>query len=203
MMEFRFPSLLCGVAGRPLPGQQASGDAFWLGSHGDATLVAMVDGLGHGPEAAEAADVALRTLGRSWPQPLEVLFARCHEALKSTRGVAMTLAAIDARADTLTWFGVGNVEGILRRAGKAGGRDRVRLRGGVVGYLMPPLHLDVVSLRAGDIVAFATDGLASAFGEGLRLDRPPLEAAEQLLGSYAKPTDDALVLVARYLGEGA
>ena len=44
-----------GHASRPKFGETACGDAVWVASAGDEIHVAVIDGLGHGPAAAEAA----------------------------------------------------------------------------------------------------------------------------------------------------
>ena len=52
----------------------------------------------------------------------------------------------------------------------------------------------------GDMVIFATDGIAPDFADDLRLDGPVGEIAERIISRYGKKTDDALVLVTRYVG---
>lgn len=192
------------VAARTLRGEAASGDLAVVRPFARGALVAVVDGLGHGTEAALAAGLAVAQLERHAHESVIALVRRCHEALRGTRGVVMSLASFNAADDTMTWLGVGNVEGILVRARPAGGplRENVLLRGGVVGYDLPPLQAFVVTVAAGDALAFATDGLRSEFISAVSVNGPPGAQAEDLLSRFAKDTDDALVLVARYLGGG-
>jgi hypothetical protein len=49
-------------------------------------------------------------------------------------------------------------------------------------------------------LVLATDGIRSDYAEGLAVGESPQKAADRILAQYHKPTDDALVLVARYLG---
>ena len=53
----------------------------------------------------------------------------------------MSVAVLDARAETMTWVGVGNVEGVLLRAQAAVSprRESLLLRGGVIGGRLPAL----------------------------------------------------------------
>jgi serine phosphatase RsbU (regulator of sigma subunit) len=165
-------------------------------------LAAVADGLGHGYEAALAAKVAVQTLAAQAHLPLLPLVKRCHEALVKTRGVALCVALLDARDETMTWLSIGNVAGVLCRAaqGAAPEREHVLMRNGVVGARLPPLRAATVSLRSGDILILATDGLREAFHTDVRLAAEPQEIAERILARHGKDTDDALVLVGRWNG---
>jgi negative regulator of sigma-B (phosphoserine phosphatase) len=117
----------------------------------------------------------------------------------------MTLASVHSSDATLTWLGVGNVEGrLLRpRAGTSPQKQNALLLAGVVGYQLPALHAGVGSLQKGDLLILATDGIHARFAEGLRLDQAPRQIAAHILDRHLKGNDDALVLVARYLGGAA
>jgi serine phosphatase RsbU (regulator of sigma subunit) len=166
-------------------------------------LVAVIDGLGHGYEAAVAAQEAARVLEAHAGEPVTALVERCHEGLRKTRGAAITLASIDARQSSLEWLAIGNVEGLLLRAGRPGQRTAVVLRGGVVGYQLPALRASALDVSPGDTLVLATDGIRSAFATDLDGRGEPQDIADAVLKEYARGTDDALVLVARYLGASA
>jgi serine phosphatase RsbU (regulator of sigma subunit) len=190
-----------GVASRALPGQPTSGDLNVVKSFSDGLLVAALDGLGHGEEAATAAAVAAATLEMHAGEPLMTLVQRCHEALRATRGVAMSVASFNVSRGLVTWLGVGNVEGVLLRRSftRSVAEVPLLLRAGVVGFQLPSLDVEVVPVSVGDTLIFATDGIHSDFAHGLARNYPPQKAAEKILARHAKATDDALVLVARYL----
>src|SRR4029077_2530979 len=103
-----------------------------------------------------------------------------------------------------TWLGVGNVEGLLLHgdgpARPGPGRAALVTRGGIVGSELPRLHPVVLPIAPGDTLIFATDGIREGFADGLSLEAPPQHLADQILARHGKGTDDALVLVARYLG---
>jgi phosphoserine phosphatase RsbX len=162
----------------------------------------VVDGLGHGDEAALAAARAVRVLEAEPEAPVAELMRYCHEALRQTRGAVLSLASLKAAEHSLTWIGVGNVEGLVLRASRSHSPDRESLlrRSGVVGFQLPVLSASVVSLAPGDTLVLATDGLDAAFTTELELGGPPQALAEQLLLGYTKGTDDALALVVEYLG---
>ena len=191
------------VSASTLSGEAKSGDLALVRPFPRGVLVAVLDGLGHGEEAAHAARLAAVELERHAAESVIALVRRCHGALRGTRGVVLSLASFNTRDDTMTWLGVGNVEGVLVRAQPAGSpfRENVLLRGGVVGHDLPPLQAFVVPVTADDCLAFATDGLRSEFITAVSVNGPPARQAADLLSRYGKDTDDALVLVARYLGE--
>ena len=195
------PAVEWGVASEPYPGYVGSGDLHVVKPFPGGLLVAVIDGLGHGGGAETAAKAAAVVIGKHAALPVTELFTRCHSELRKTRGVAMSLAVFTA-GDRMTWIGVGNVDGLLLRAGADGNRGREGLvsRGGVVGYQLPPLREHCLSVGKGDTVVFATDGIKSSFSQDLRAGRPPQRVADEVLGRYGKDTDDSLVLVARYLG---
>lgn len=200
------PGLLeWGVAARPMEGQAASGDAYLVKPLSGRILVAVVDALGHGHEAAEAARVAVSVLERDAEEPVTVLLQRCDVALRPTRGAVVSLAVFDQRAKTMTWIGVGNVEGLLLPAdpGARPVRDSLVQRGGVVGSRLPPLLSSVKPIHRGDLLVLATDGIRTDFAMYVVSDAPVQALADRLLARCGKGNDDALVLVARYQGEGA
>ncbi len=198
------PVLEWGLATLALPGHVESGDRHVVQPFPNGVLVAAVDGLGHGEEAAAAAKLAVSILERHAQEEVITLLRRCHEALRGTRGVVMSVASFRAPDSMLTWLGVGNVEGLLLReaADSALRHEALVLRGGVVGAELPPLRVSVIPVMRGDMLIFATDGIREGFTERLALSDPPQELADRILARHAKGTDDALVLVARYAGWG-
>ncbi len=196
------PVLEWDVAERSLDERGESGDRCLVQPFDHGALVAVADGLGHGREAAVAAKTAMATLEEDACQPVAVLLRRCHERLRPTRGAALSLVSFNARDGTMSWLGVGNVDAVLLRAGSAGSSaaERLVLRGGVVGRQLPPLGVTVVRVEPGDTLILATDGIREGFEEKLRVSDVAGPTAARILAEHAKGTDDALVVVARYLG---
>jgi serine phosphatase RsbU (regulator of sigma subunit) len=191
-----------GVATRPLAGQTVSGDLHLVTPINHGVLLATVDGVGHGEEATVAAQMAVAILEKHAQESVISLVKRCHEVLTKTRGVVMTLASLNAVENTITWLGVGNVEGLLLRADANATHpsEGVLLRGGLVGYQLPTLQANVIPVAPGDLLVFATDGIRDDFPEGLTPTESPQQIADRILNRYLKGNDDALVLVARFLG---
>src|SRR5262252_7016782 len=103
------PLIQWAMATRPLHGSPVCGDQAVVAELPHQVLVAVVDGLGHGAAAAEAAATAVSVLEHHAHEAIAVLVERCHAALVRTRGAALTVAALSLQHETLTWLGVGNV----------------------------------------------------------------------------------------------
>jgi negative regulator of sigma-B (phosphoserine phosphatase) len=195
-----------GVASAALSGESQSGDEYLVQSFADGVLVAVVDGLGHGGEAAEAARIAVQTLRENASESVIALARRCHKDLQRSRGVVMSLARFDATDSCMTWMGVGNVGGLLIHAGDSADnelRDRevLLMRSGVVGSALPALRASVISILKGDTLILATDGVSENFSDGITVTDPAQKIADRILSNHNKGTDDALVLVVHFLAE--
>lgn len=196
------PLVAWGVASRALPGQAVSGDLHVVRPVSYGVLVAVLDGVGHGQEAATVARKAAAILESHAEEPPVALIQRCHLALSHTRGVVMTVASLNASTSKLAWLGVGNVEALLLRANAnvKPATERVILRSGLVGYHLPELCTGVVPIAPGDLLVFVTDGIDCGFARRWAHNDPPEEIANRVMEEHFKRTDDALVLVLRYLG---
>lgn len=195
------PQVEWGEAHHHSPGQTESGDRAVVLPHRRGVLLAVIDGCGHGPEAARAAQVAVSALRASPDETALGQLARCHAALGDTRGVVMTLADFDAGDGTLTLCGVGNVEAHLFRFRPAKGssaRETALLRAGILGGERAFPHASVVPIHGGDVLVMHTDGIRPDVGADLPLRQSAQRLADQILARHTKGTDDALVLVARF-----
>jgi serine phosphatase RsbU (regulator of sigma subunit) len=194
-----------GVAVQAVPGQHDSGDIHIVKRFPGGVLLAVADGLGHGTDAAAAAHLAQATIAKHAEEPVISIMQHCHGALRFSRGAAISLASVSARYSTLTWLGVGNVEGILLRAdcNATPARETIMLLGGVVGFRLPNLRAAVISIAPGDTLVFCTDGVQAGGVHEANTSEPPQRLADRICSRFRKGNDDALVLVARYLGAGS
>lgn len=190
------------TAGAALAGQTSSGDRAVIVPFPNGALVALIDGLGHGKDAHEAAVAAERVLLAAPYEPVGELVRRCHDALRRTRGVVISLASFDAERGEMTWLGVGNVEALLVRA-QTMRTEAVSMRGGTVGYNLPPLNPRTLLVHPNDTLVLATDGIRHGFKAEILIARTPQQIADEVLAHWSTGADDACVVVARYVGEPA
>jgi serine/threonine protein phosphatase PrpC len=187
-------------ANLPLPGQAESGDLCLIKRVGKGTLLAVVDGLGHGEEAASAAHAAVGAIDKHSREPLIDLVRRSRDALVGLRGVVLGLAFLDPQGATMSWLGIGNIGGILLRADLGNRPSRITMvpnAGFIGGEPLQPTTRSV-PLALGDTIILFSDGVKDSFAESLILSNTPQEIADFVITRYLKGNDDALVLVARY-----
>jgi phosphoserine phosphatase RsbX len=194
-----------GIAAVPRHPHDIPGDLGLVVSVPAGVLVGAVDGLGHGREAARAAQIAGGLIRADGGHDLVGLIRRCHQALRHNRGAAVSLALLSPTSSRLTWAGVGTVEGTLLNSGSpwGGPRAALPLGRGVAGLKLPPLHAATVDLRRGDVLVLATDGVDRAFAAGLHVSGTPQTLADRVLAEHRNGSDDALVVVVRYMGKDA
>jgi phosphoserine phosphatase RsbX len=184
-----------GLATAALAGQASSGDRGVVLTFPHGAMVAVIDGLGHGSEACEAADAAVKALATDPASPVDELVRRCHASMRRTRGAVMTVASF--APGSMTWVGVGNVEGLLVRNTSI---EAVAMRGGIVGYQLPHLVPRRLPVSHGDTLVLATDGIRHGFRAEVNTGRDPQVIADAILANWSKTTDDACVAIARYVG---
>lgn len=188
-----------GARQAPKRGETECGDAWAYAHSGRWQRVCVVDGLGHGPLAASAAKDAIGVFlqARESDLPADIL-TRCHQALKSTRGAVMAVAAIDAQAGTLSFAGVGNIAGIVYSGGQAAGH--LLSTEGIVGYQMRSVRGVERAWLRGDTLVLSSDGLSGRWNMARYpnlLQRLPVLVASVLFRDFARDNDDATVVVAR------
>lgn len=186
-----------GCWSRPRPGEEMNGDAYFFREHEGETLLAVVDGLGHGRGAREATQAALETLEQWQGEPLNELILAVHDALRATRGAVMGAVVLEPARETFTYAGVGNVE--LRVLG-ASEPARPIPSNGTLGARLSQVRAWPHRWQEGTTLVIASDGISATWDAnaypGL-LTRSPQLLAGVLLRDFARNSDDATVLVYR------
>ena len=184
------------VAAHPFPGETVSGDACQIDWDGSVCRIAVVDGLGHGPQAAAAAAAAVTDLAAHPTRDPAAAILGCHEALKGTRGAALLVVLVDVGAGQLTFAGVGNVEAQLWQDEQT--QHLVSDRG-IVGSVLPRLRPVAVALGEHWRLLMYTDGIRNRFDLGALPETAAggRDCAEAVLKTWGRQTDDATVLVAQ------
>ena len=191
-----------GVATRCRRGEVTSGDLAVVCLLPEGALVAAIDGLGHGREAARAASKAADVVRESPTQDLVLLVQRCHAALKGTRGAAISLAFVSPSESGMTWLGVGSVEGRVLSGDRSAmaPKGSLALWSGVPGHELPSVKTATLAVRPGDVLVLATDGIEASFADSLDISGSTQAISARILADHWKPPDDALVVALRYLG---
>lgn len=186
-----------GVWSRPHPGEETNGDAYLIKTLGAQTLFVVVDGLGHGRGAKQAADTAIESLSDWTGEPLEEVFSAVHGALRATRGAVMGAAVMDAAREEMRYAGVGNVSVRIFNAPQ---HATPIPSNGTMGARMGRVRVWTQAWTEESILIMASDGLSETWdikSYPNLLERNPQILAGILMRDYSRTNDDATVLVAK------
>lgn len=179
------------------PGESVSGDgwAFQISARGPTLLV--VDGSGHGPLAAQAAEIATRIFEDHADEDCVSLVERIHRGLVPTRGAALAIARLDTAENLVRFVGVGNIVGVLLSGADA--RQMVS-HNGTAGHVAPRIREFTYPFSTTPSVIMHSDGLSNRWRvadyPGLAACHPSLIAGV-LFRDFRRARDDATVVVMR------
>lgn len=186
-----------GVVNVAAPGERLCGDGWYQmqGERGPSFLV--VDGLGHGPPAHDAARCAIEVCRHNPGAPPTQLMAALHTALRSTRGAAVAVAEIDENARQVRFVGVGNISCSVT---SNEGSKSIASMSGIVGHEMRRINEFLTPFENGSTLIAHSDGVNTRWRldqyPGIRPRHPALAAA-LLFRDHVRGRDDATVLVVR------
>lgn len=186
-----------GVVADPYPGESICGDS-WATAHdrSSATLL-VVDGSGHGPLAAQAAEIATRTFTENADKDCVPLVKSIHHALAPTRGAALAVARIEANARLVRFVGIGNITGVLACDGRS---RRMASYNGTAGHVAPRIREFTYPFTTNPLVILHSDGVSAKWEidgyPGLAASHPSLVAGV-LFRDHRRGRDDAAVVAIR------
>jgi anti-sigma regulatory factor (Ser/Thr protein kinase) len=181
----------------PKAGQDVCGDAWSVSDAGGIRTLLVADGLGHGPDAAEASVEAVRLFHRYNGHSVANLIDYIHGGLRSTRGAAVSIARFDAIAKKIIFSGIGNVAGMTVTSDET---KRMVSMAGTAGFSARKIQSFDYPFERGLVIMYS-DGLATSWTveryTNLANLHPSLIAAI-LYRDFNRHRDDATVLVAKW-----
>lgn len=191
------PDLQWGAFSRPVSGETENGDSWGICVTADAARFFVVDGLGHGPVAAVAANTAVGSfLKHPTHTPLQCMEAT-HRDLAGTRGAAAAMLRLDGRSDAISYAGIGNISSWL--VGTNGQKGLISHNGTLGGNVRKFQAFDY-SWQAGALLIMHSDGIKTRWSlddyPGLATRHPAIIAAT-LARDFSRGSDDMTVVVAR------
>jgi anti-sigma regulatory factor (Ser/Thr protein kinase) len=187
-----------GVATRPRRFAAANGDAFVVHEWNGRLLAGVIDGLGHGEPAQEAALAALSYVQSHYDSALDKLFCGVSRACRGTRGVVMALARFDSPT-AMTLANLGNIE---MRPWTGAKRLPITVQRGFLGAHKDNVHVQQHHWDPCWMLVLHSDGLRTHWQwtdfPGLERE-PPQAVANKLFSVLAKNDDDATILAVRNL----
>jgi serine/threonine protein phosphatase PrpC len=144
---------------RPCRGEHVNGDIAVMERRGHLLMLAVIDGLGHGPEANRVSLRAREFLQRRWTGDVVGTMRELHEALRGSLGAVAGIAVIDARSGEARFAGIGNIA--YRMFGPRAGR-LVSMAGNLGQQIRTP-QLQQHRLTKEDVVVMYSDGIKDRF----------------------------------------
>jgi hypothetical protein len=165
-------------------------------------LIALVSGIRDGSGGHKAGKAVAEVFETYTHQSLVDLFNRADRASKDTGGCSVAAAIFNTSYNTVSWFGVGSIQGFLHHRSDAADPKYhwLKPQPGYVGDNQFSIRETTLPVRMGDNLILATDTIHPEFADALPIEGKPRVVADRLLGDFARPEDDALMLVTRYLG---
>jgi anti-sigma regulatory factor (Ser/Thr protein kinase) len=183
----------------PMSGEECCGDAWDQEAHAGVVTVLVVDGLGHGADAAIAAQEGVRAFRRHPRTAPGARVEALHAALRATRGAAVAVAAIDPGRRTVRFAGLGNISAAVHGDGPV--RHLVSNHG-TAGHVARKIDEYTYPWPAHGVLVMHSDGVASLRDLGPYpglFARDPGLVAGVLYRDFSRHRDDATCVVARGL----
>ena len=187
----------------PIKGEDVCGDGWGARKIEDAMVMMVVDGLGHGVLAADAAREAEQVLLKSRHESPASILQNSHDAMKKTRGAAMAVAALHLENQTVTFAGIGNIGASIVTPTSSRG---MASHNGTLGHQVQRIQEFTFPWNPDSILVMHSDGLKSSWDlsqyPGIWGKHPGLIAG-MLYRDHARERDDVTVLIARNRRESA
>ena len=178
-------------------GEEVSGDAWTLVQGRGRQVLLLVDGLGHGQDAAAAARAAVAAAERNAALNAAELLETVHAALRPTRGAAAAVLMLQAESELCTICGVGNIAAMIRAQGRT--RNMVS-HNGTLGHQVRKMQEFSYPFPRGSLLIAHTDGIVThwdlAAYPGLEARHPAVVAAV-LCRDFDRGRDDLTVVALR------
>ena len=178
------------------PGESTCGDGWAVTKRASGAVIVLADGLGHGPEAAEAARAVISIFHKHTKEGPAAILKVAHDALRSTRGAAVAIADVDCDSSMVTFSGIGNIAGAVLAADR---RNMVS-QNGTLGHTVRSISEFTYAWVPDALVILNSDGLQSQWSlnsyPGIAARDPSLIAAI-LYRDFNRGRDDASVVVAK------
>jgi len=189
----------CAVRGVSVPvhGETVCGDDFAAAEKNGSMAFLLVDGLGHGPLAADCATAAVEAFRESRSDLPPDLIQEIHGALRATRGAAVAVGRFDLGGRELRFTGIGNIAGFIW--GKGGARHLLS-HPGIVGHDVRNVRQLTYELDESVLVVLYSDGILTHWSlesYGGLPSRDPALVAGVIYRDQKRGRDDATVVVVR------
>lgn len=179
----------------PFPGERVCGDSWMVHRTANKAVVLLVDGIGHGMGAADAAREAIEIFQRRPDDGPDAILHRIHDGLRKTRGAVAAVAEIRPAESTLLYAGVGNISASVIEPGRS--RSLIS-HNGTLGATAPRIQEFRLDWTRNSTLVMHSDGLQTRWDLGTYaglLAKHPAVIGGALLRDFRRTRDDASVIV--------
>jgi len=180
------------------PGEKVCGDGYYVKHTSKGFQIFVGDGLGHGANAHEAVEMAIRAFRRSTSSESAAILREIHEAVKKSRGLVATIACVDYNLETWNICGIGNINTRIYRGLE---NKTYTPYNGIIGHNIPrTLNSTVVPYLKHQVIVMHSDGLKTRWNLNDLISiikQGPGVIASSLYKDNIRGTDDATVLVGK------
>lgn len=181
----------------PHPREEVCGDAWAVECFEQRAVICVVDGLGHGVAAAQAAKEAIHAFHQSGGRTATEAIDRLNDALKPTRGAAGAVADLRFAERTLRYCGVGNIAGSILTPQK---QVSMVSMNGTLGHGAHRVQEFSYPLPRGALVVMNSDGISTQWSLAKyagAMVRSPAVVAALVYRDFSRGRDDVTVVAAR------
>jgi anti-sigma regulatory factor (Ser/Thr protein kinase) len=187
-----------GAVQMPKPGEEVCGDQWGETGSGGRRTILLADGLGHGSDAAIASSTAVDTLYKHPGVSITEMLAAVHDALRHTRGAAVSIAELDRERGTVAFAGLGNVSGTIFAADSP--PRRMVSTNGTAGMEARHIRQFTYPWTEGATLVLHSDGISTHWNlsdyPGLAAHDPAIIAGV-VFRDFSRGNDDATIVVAK------
>lgn len=180
----------------PFWAESVSGDEVLFEERPNKTILAVIDGTGHGNEAHQiAAQIKSATLSFWADLTLNELLIKIHQIIHPSIGASIGLFVISN--ESVKFAGVGNIAAYV--IGKES--YAFSCNPGAIGSQLRNVSVQSHKLIAGDVIILHSDGIKSRLYtqyDNEKLKQPAKEILDYIFNNFAKQHDDASCVVYRF-----
>ncbi len=181
----------------PMRHETVCGDAWHLTVQGTRMIVTLIDGLGHGVSATEAAQAGVASAARVGVDSAVRVIEQLHAGMSGSRGGAAAVASIDLAAGGMEFAGIGNIAASVHDHDQTRG---LASHAGIVGVQFRKAQAFPLHVAPGTLLVMHSDGLQGRWNlrdyPGLVRRHPALVAAI-LQRDFDRGRDDAGIVTVR------
>ncbi len=179
----------------PKKGEEVSGDAWSFSLYKEKIMILVSDGLGHGINANEASNEAIKAFKENKNKPVDLMLTNINNYLRKTRGAAVALTEINFENNTVKYCGIGNISGSIFSNGNS---KSMISHNGIVGNELRKIQVFDYQWSSDSILVKHSDGMTSRWDlekyPGLLIKSPSIISAV-LYRDFCRGNDDFTVMV--------